>query len=72
MTSKNVANVGSIVTTPHVPEITYRGKRVVTTEFLANGYGATEKTLAIIFSITKAVSKRVNITSRWLARSFGI
>lgn len=54
MTSKNVANVLPIVTTPHVPEITYRGKRVVTTEFLANGYGATEKNISDNFLNNKS------------------
>lgn len=45
MTSKNVPNVRPVVTTPHVPEITYRGTRVITTEFLANGYEASEKNI---------------------------
>ena len=54
MTKLTVANARPIVTTPHVPEITYRGKRVVTTEFLANGYGATEKNISDNFLNNKS------------------
>ncbi|UYM55316.1 ORF6N domain-containing protein [Leclercia adecarboxylata] len=54
MTKPTIANARPVFTTLHVPEITYRGKRVVTTELLANGYGATEKNISDNFLNNKS------------------
>jgi hypothetical protein len=47
--------------------IEYRGQRVVTTEQLAAGYGATEQMITNNFTATNPGSLKVNITSSFLA-----
>jgi hypothetical protein len=52
--------------------IEYRGQRVVTTEQLAAGYGATEKMISNNYLATNPASLKVNITSRLRVKSCGV